>query len=128
MMAKGADGNKQYDCEGDAAADSPEVALRQGRVDDALEVHAVVGGEEGEGEEDGSDAGEDEDGFVLGVGDDGEFVLFDGAELEELGDVEGVVLAFGKGGIGKKRGREERKRTAFMDCLDSIRSLSKHSC
>ena len=53
-------------------------------IDDAGEVHAVVRSEEGEGEEDDGDAGEDEDGAVLAVRDDGELVLFDGAELEEL--------------------------------------------
>ena len=76
--------DKQHNQKRDAAAHLPEIPLREVRVDDARQVHAVVGGEEGEGEEDDGDAGEDEDGAVLGVGDDGELVLLDGAELEEL--------------------------------------------
>lgn len=76
--------NKQHDQKRDTATHLPEMALREIGIDDAGEVHAVVGGEEGEREEDDGHAGEDEDGAVLAVGDDGEFVLFDGAELEEL--------------------------------------------
>lgn len=70
--------------EGYGAADAPEIRLVLVRVDDALEVHAEVGGEEGEGEKDDGYACEEEDGFVLAVCYDGHFVLFDGAELEEL--------------------------------------------
>lgn len=65
-------------------------------IDDAGKVHAVVGGEEGEGEEDDGNASEDEDGAILAVGDDGEFVLFDGAELEELAG--GLVVITRKSG------------------------------
>lgn len=59
------------------AADFPEPAFVFGRGRDTGEVHAVIGGEEGKGEEYDGDAGENEDGFVLRVGDDGEFVLLD---------------------------------------------------
>lgn len=89
-MSKRAQGNKQHDQERSAATHLPEIALGFGGADDSGEVHAVVGCEEGEWQEDDGHAGEDEDGFVLRVGDDGEFVLFDVAELEEL---------CGKGGV-----------------------------
>ena len=54
------------------------------RVDHALEVHTIIGGEEREGEEDDGDAGEEEDSFVLRVGRNGEFILLNRAELKEL--------------------------------------------
>lgn len=83
-MPERADGHDEDNHETQTAAHFPEVGLVVVCAGDALEVHAVVGGEEGEGEEDDGDAGEDDDGAVLAVGGDGEFVLFDGAELEEL--------------------------------------------
>ena len=76
--------NKQHDQERNAAANFPEVLFREVRIDDSGKIHAVIGGKEGEGKEDDGDAGQDEDGPVLAVGADGELVLLDGAQLEEL--------------------------------------------
>lgn len=84
-MSESAQGRKHDDSKRSGPADFPEIALRLCRIDKVGKVHAVVAGEEGEGEEDDCDDGEDHDGFVLGFGDDGEFVLLDGTELEELG-------------------------------------------
>lgn len=86
--------NKHQQEKPNGSTDGPEIAFAARGVDDALEVHAEIGSEEGEGEEDDGHAGEDEDGFVLGVGDDGEFVLFDGFELEELlcGELDGGII------------------------------------
>ena len=83
-MPVSAQTDKEHDQKRHATAHLPEIFLGEVCVDDTGQVHAVVGGEEGEGEEDDSDAGEDEDGAVLGVGDDGELVLLNGAELEQL--------------------------------------------
>lgn len=66
------------------AAHLPKVAFSFDRVDDAAKIHAVVAGEERQREEDYSHDGENHDSFVLRVGNDGEFVLLDRAELEEL--------------------------------------------
>ena len=56
------------------------------RIDDILEIHTVVACEEGERKEDHSDDGEDHDCFILRVGDEGQFILLDGAQLEKLND------------------------------------------
>ena len=55
----------------DATTDFPEISLGLGSVDDAGKVHAVIGREEREGEKYNSYDGEDEDSFVLAVGDYG---------------------------------------------------------
>ena len=68
----------------DATANSPEIALRSVCIGNASEVHPEVRCEEGQGKKDDGHHGEDEDRFVVRLGDDGKFVLFDGAELEEL--------------------------------------------
>jgi hypothetical protein len=57
-------------------ADLPEVGLGAFCLENALQVHAEVRREEGQGQKDDGDGREDEDGFVLAVGLDGEFVLF----------------------------------------------------
>lgn len=49
---------------------SPKVRFAFRSVDDALEVHAEIRGKKGKREEDDGHAGEDEDGFVLGIGHD----------------------------------------------------------
>lgn len=89
---------KDHD-EANATADAPEVGLVLLGVHYTLQVHAKVGGEEGEGQEDDGDAGEEEDGLVLAVGDNGHFVLFNGAQLEKFGEggleVVDEELAFG---------------------------------
>jgi len=54
------------------------------RSDNVVKVHAVIAGEEGKREKYDSDDGEYHDSFVLRIRDDGEFILFDGAELKEL--------------------------------------------
>ena len=55
----------------DATTDFPEIFLGLGSVDDAGKVHAVIGREEREREKYNSYDGEDEDSFVLAVGDYG---------------------------------------------------------
>ena len=62
----------------------PEPLLVARKVGHALEVHAEVAREERERQEDDCDGSENEDGLVLAVSHDGEFVLLDGFELEEL--------------------------------------------
>lgn len=57
------------------------------------------------------------DSLVLRIRDDGEFILFDGAELEELVALFEILVE-----------RESGQLTASIDCLRSIKSLSKHSC
>ena len=83
-IAKSIDRDAQNNTEICRAADLPEVGFTAVSVDDAAHVHAEVGGEERQGQEDDSDEGEGEDCFVLAVGDDCEFILLDRAELEEL--------------------------------------------
>lgn len=63
-----------------------------------MEVHAEIGSEKREREENDGDASEDEDGVILGVGDDGQLVLLDGFELEKL-SFEKCQLTMGGGGI-----------------------------
>lgn len=92
FMPKGDRYDEDEQDEPNGATDGPEISLAAISIHYALEVHAKVRSEEGEREKDDGDAGEDEDGVVLGVGDDGEFVLLDGFELEKLG------LCFSKGG------------------------------
>jgi hypothetical protein len=69
--------NKQNNKKRDRATDLPEKRLVLPSVGYALEVHAEIGREEGERQEDDGDAGEQEDGFILAVGHDGELVLLD---------------------------------------------------
>lgn len=88
LVPESSQGREENDEKCEAATDFPEIMFGPGSVNDAGEVHAVVGGEEGEGQEDDRHDGEDEDGFVLAVRDDGQFILFDRAELEKLGTME----------------------------------------
>ena len=57
------------------------------RVDDVRKVHTIVACEERKREENYCDDGEYHDSFVLRVRDDGELVLLNRAELEELGSI-----------------------------------------
>ena len=103
--------HKEHNQKRHAPAHLPEIFLGEVCIDDVGQVHAVVGGEEGEREEDDGYAGEDEDGAVLGVGDDGELILLDGAELEELegGLVEGVLCVWAKHGLKSRMWLEWNK-------------------
>lgn len=84
-MPESSQGSEQNNQKCDTAADFPEKILGPGGVDDAAKVHAVVGGEEREGKEYDRYGGENEDSFVLTVGNYRQFILFDRAQLEELG-------------------------------------------
>ena len=64
-------GSEENNKKCDATTDFPEIFLGLGSVDDAGKVHAVIGREEREGEKYNSYDGEDEDSFVLAVGDYG---------------------------------------------------------
>lgn len=78
-MPEGSQGSEQNDKKCEAATDFPEIVFGPGSVDDASEVHAIVGGEEGERQEDDRHDGKDEDSLVLAVRDNGQFILFDRA-------------------------------------------------
>ena len=67
-MSKSSQGGEEDDKERGATTDFPEIILGPGGIDDAGQVHAIVGGEEGERQEDDRYDGEDEDSFVLAVG------------------------------------------------------------
>lgn len=96
-LLKGIYDGCSHDEEGDASADLPKISFALAGARNALEVHAEIGGEEGQGQKDDGDAGEDEDGAVVGLGEDGDFVLLDGAELV-------VLQRFGKTlGEGSRR-------------------------
>lgn len=84
LVPKSQGENKNQQKHTNRSTHSPKISFAAIGIHNALEVHAEVRGEKRQGEEDDGDAGEDEDGVVLGVGDDGEFVLLDGFELEEL--------------------------------------------
>jgi len=86
----------EYNKESGSPTNLPKPAFVLVGSSDACEVHAVVRSEEREGQKHDGDASEDEDSFVLGVGDDGEFVLLNGAQLEQL-----------EGGSVRLRWREE---------------------
>ena len=64
-------GSEENNKKCDATTDFPEISLGLGSVNDAGKVHAVIGRKEREGEEYNSYDGEDEDSFVLAVGDYG---------------------------------------------------------
>ncbi len=118
MMPKRPQHHDYYYQKGCTAANLPKPPFILIRRSDTRDIHPVVGREEGKGQEHDGDTREDEDGFVLGVRDDGEFVLLNGAELEEL--------AGGKELVGWcARGKGEGELTASIDCLQSITSLSK---
>jgi hypothetical protein len=74
----------QHDAKGRTSAHLPEVFLISSRTLYTLQIHAKVRSEEGEGKKDDGNGGEDEDGLVLRVSHDGELVLLDGSELEQL--------------------------------------------
>lgn len=79
LVPESSQGSEENDEECEAATDFPEIMFGPGSVDDAGKVHAVVGGEEGEGQEDDRHDGKDEDSLVLAVRDNGQFILFDRA-------------------------------------------------
>ena len=81
-MPERAQCSKYHDDKRCGSTHFPEIAFSLDRVDDARQIHTVIASEKGQREKDHGDDGEDHDGFVLGVGYDGEFVLLYGAELE----------------------------------------------
>jgi hypothetical protein len=86
MGAERNDDGQKYKSKAQGAACLPEKSLVAGNIVriQVGKVHAKIGGEEGQGQENDGDGGEDQNGLVLAVCSDGEFVLLDGAELEEL--------------------------------------------
>ena len=84
-MPESSQGSEQNNEKCDAATDLPKISLGLAGVDDAIKVHAVVRCEKGQREKYDCYDGEDEDSFVLAVRNYREFILFDRAQLEELG-------------------------------------------
>ena len=82
--SKRIDHRQQNDYKSQRAANFPEISLGVIRINDIFEVHAKIRREEGEGQENDRDAREYQNGFILGVGGEGEVVLFDRAKLEQL--------------------------------------------
>ena len=70
LMPKSSQGSEQDNKKSDAATNFPEIVFGLGGVDDAGDVHSVVGGEEGEWKEDDRYDCEDKDSFVLAVRND----------------------------------------------------------
>lgn len=70
-VPKSSQGSEQNNKECDAATDLPKIVFSLGSIDNAAKVHAVIGGEEGEGKKYDSYDSKDEDSFVLAVGDYG---------------------------------------------------------
>ena len=66
-MSKRTECCQQYDRECCCSAHFPEVMLGICGIDDVLEVHSVVAGEKGKGQEDDCDDGEDHDSLILRV-------------------------------------------------------------
>lgn len=62
----------------------PKVALGQGCVNDTSKIHTVIRCEKRKRKEDDGNACENENGFVLGIRYNRQFVLFDGSKLEKL--------------------------------------------
>lgn len=83
-MAKCAKGNKQDDEDRSRSTNPPKEGFCFGCINDACQIHSVVRRKEGQRQEDDSYAGEDQNCLVLGVRDNGKFVLLDGTELKEL--------------------------------------------
>lgn len=116
-MAKCAKGNKQDNEECSRSTNLPKVDFCLDCINNACQIHSVVRREEGQRQEDNSYAGEDQNSLVLGVRNNGQFVLLDRTELKELLKTECPDLVNRKGG----------EHTAFIDCLVSIKSRSKQS-
>ncbi len=68
-MPESPQGSEKDNKECDAATHFPEIIFGFGGVNYAGKIHAIIGGEEGEGKKYDGDDGENEDGFVLAVGD-----------------------------------------------------------
>jgi hypothetical protein len=75
-----------HDDNGDTwrTADLPEISLRFRSVDNALEVHAIIGGEKGQGQEDDSDSSKSQYRLVLDVRNNGKLVLLNRTKLKQL--------------------------------------------
>lgn len=84
-MPESSQGSEQNNEKCDAATDFPEIILGLGGVDDAGKVHTVIGSEKGERKKNDRYDGEYEDSFVLAVRNYREFILFNRAQLKELG-------------------------------------------
>ncbi len=67
LMPESSQGSEQDNKKRDAATNFPKIVFGLGGVDDAGNVHSVVGGEEGEWKKDDRYDCEDKDGFVLAV-------------------------------------------------------------
>lgn len=87
-MAICAKGNKQNDEDCSRSANPPKKGFCFGCINNACQIHSVVGRKKGQRQEDDSYAGEDQNCLVLGVRDNGKFVLLDGTELKELWETE----------------------------------------
>lgn len=64
-MPESTECGKQHDSKRSGPANFPEIALIFCRRDNVMQVHAVVAGEKGKGEEYDGDDGEDHDCFIL---------------------------------------------------------------
>lgn len=83
-MAECAKGNKQDNEDCSRSTNPPKEGFCLGCINNACQIHSVVRREEGQRQEDDSYACEDQDSLVLGVRDNGKFVLLDRTELKEL--------------------------------------------
>lgn len=87
-MAICAKGNKQNDEECSRSTNLPEKGFCFSCIHNACQIHSVVRRKERQRQEDDSYAGEDQNCLVLGVRDNGKFVLLDRTELKELSKTE----------------------------------------
>ena len=83
-MSESTKGDEKDDQEGDASTNLPELSLGPACINKVAQIHAEIGCEEAEREENNGDACEDHNGRVLRVAYDGHVVLFYAAELEKL--------------------------------------------
>ena len=67
LMPESSQGCEQNDKDGHAATHFPKKVFGLGRIDNAVEIHAVVGGEERQREKDHGYGGKDQDSFVLAI-------------------------------------------------------------
>ena len=83
-MSECAKGNKQNNKYCSRSTNPPKEGFCLGCINNACQIHSVVRREEGQRQEDDSYAGEDQNSLVLGVRNNGKFVLLDRTELKEL--------------------------------------------
>lgn len=83
-MAICAKRNKQNDEDCSRSTNLPKEGFSFVCINNACQIHSVVRRKERQRQEDDSYAGEDQNCLVLGVRDNGKFVLLDGTELKEL--------------------------------------------